>query len=355
MKGSWQDRVIEFLIGNTRNKLTSLVLAVVVWAYAYGSMGQEESFDAVLFVKAAAETHVVVTQEIVQSGTSSDIGQEFEKSCRVTLAGTRAVLTRLRESNPLPRGELKVERSGLFDLREDAIFAALPAGVSIKSVDPSALQIVVEQVVRAERDVRTSVSGTPGPGFVSFPGGIKADPATVTIEGPESLLEDDGVGVLTEAIDIEGRVTSQLEFTVPLVITGNEKKLIKIADGFPKEAVVRIELQQNLTQVQAEVSVRYIVDEDVDLVIRGDRSIKVTVSGIEEAVKEWQKSVELGNFYLLVKVSDTGGESRNVPEEDVRWIDGSLPTGISRDQVKLERIILYSAKPHDASGEDQQK
>ncbi|RTZ89264.1 MAG: hypothetical protein DSY81_06535 [Bacillota bacterium] len=354
MKGSWKDRVIEFLIGNTRNKLTSLFLAVVVWAYAFGNTGHEESFDAFMFVEAASETHVVVTQEIAQSRLSSQIGQEFTGRCRVTLAGTRTVLTRFLESNPLPRGELKVERSGRFDLREDGIFA-LPAGLSIKSVDPSALQIVVEQVVRAERDIRVSVSGTPGPGFVSFPGGIKADPATVTIEGPESLLGDGGVAVLTQEIDIEGAVTSQLELTVGLVITGDDTGLVTIAPGFPLEAVVRIELQQNLTQVQAEVSVRYIVDEDVDLVIRGDRSIKVNVSGFEEAVKEWQRRVELGNFYLLVKVSDTGGESRNVPEEDVRWIDGSLPAGISRDQVKLERIILYSAKPHDASGEDQQK
>jgi len=354
MKGSWKDRVIEFLIGNTRNKLTSLFLAVVVWAYAFGNTGHEESFDAFMSVKAAAETHVVVTQEIAQARSSSQIGQKFTGACKVTLTGTRTVLTRFLESNPQPKGELKVERSGRFDLREDGIFA-LPAGVSIKSVDPSALQIVVEQMVRAERDVRVSVSGTPGPGFVSFPGGIKVDPATVTIEGPESLLGDGGVGVLAEAIDIEGRVTSQLELTVGLVITGDDTGMVTIAPGFPQEAVVRIELQQNLTQVQAEVSVRYIVDEDVDLVIRGDRSIKVTVSGIEEAVKEWQKSVEQGNFYLLVKVSDTGGESRNVPEEDVRWIDGSLPAGISRDQVKLERIILYSAKPHDASGEDQQK
>ena len=354
MKGSWKDRVIEFLIGNTRNKLTSLVLAVVVWAYAFQSSGDEQSFDAFMSVVAAAETHKVVTQEIAQARPSSQIGQEFKGRCTVTLTGTRTVLTRFLESNPEPKGELKVERSGRFDLREDGIFA-LPAGVSIKSVNPSALQIVVEQLVRAERDVRVSVSGTPGPGFVSFPGGIKADPATVTIEGPESLLGDGGVAVWTHEIDIEGAVTSQLEETVGLVITGDDTGFVKIADGFPTEVVVRIELQQNLTQVQAEVSVRYIVDEDVDLVIRGDRSIKVTVSGIEEAVKEWQKSVELGNFYLLVKVSDTGGESRNVPEEDVRWIDGSLPAGISRDQVKLERIILYSAKPHDASGEDQQK
>ncbi len=353
MKAPWKVRVVEFLIGNTRNKLTSLVLAVVVWAFAFGNTGHEESVDAFLLVGAAAETHVVVSQDIEQSRLGSQIRDEFDGRCRVTLIGPRSALTRFLESNPVPKGELKVERSGRFDLREGGLFS-LPVGLSVQSVDPSELQVVVEQVVRAERDVRASVSGTPGPGFVSFPGGIKADPATVTIEGPESLLGDDTVGVLTQEIDIEGMATSQRELTVPLVITGDDTGLVKIADGFPKEAVVRIELQQNLMQVQAEVSVRYIVDEDVDLNIRGDRSIKVTVSGIEEAVIEWQKRVEQGNFYLLVKVSDTGGESRNVPEEDVRWIDGSLPAGISRDQVKLERIILYSAEPHDAPGEDQQ-
>ena len=54
-------------------------------------------------------------------------------------------------------------------------------------------------------------------------------------------------------------------------------------------------------------------------------------------------------------MSNTNGNNRNVPAEEVRWLEGSLPQEISRDQVKLERIILYSTQPLDAPGEEEQK
>ncbi|MDE0958328.1 MAG: hypothetical protein OSB12_06810 [Planctomycetota bacterium] len=353
MKGSWRVRVVEFLVGNKRNKLTSLLLAVVVWAYAFGNTGHEESIDAFLIVEPAAEDQVVISKTISQAKMGQK-GDPFVGRCKITLSGPRKVVARFIESELSPQGILKVDRSGRIDLRTVDLFQ-LPQGLSVQGIDPFTLDVVLDQVVRVEKEVRASVRGTPGPGFVRFPGGISTDPEKVTLEGPSQLLEQDVVAVLTQQIDIDGVVLPLVEAIVPLVITGDDSNLIQIAEGFPREATVKIHLQENLTQEQALVSVRYIVDEDVDLEIRGDQSIKVTVSGVEEAVREWKKRVEEGRFYLLVRVTDTAGEGRNVPREEVRWIDGSLPAGISNDQVKLERIILYSAKPFEVPGEDPQK
>ncbi|MBT5738735.1 MAG: hypothetical protein HN891_08870 [Planctomycetes bacterium] len=354
MKGSWRVRVVELLVGNTRNKLTSLLLAVVVWAYAFGNTGHEESIDAFLIVEPAAEDQVVISKTISQAKLMGQKGDPFVGRCKITLSGPRNVVARYVESELLPQGTLKVDRTGRIDLRSVDLFQ-LPQGLSVQGIDPSSLDVVLDSMVRVEKEVRASVRGTPGPGFVRFPGGISTDPEKITLEGPSQLLEQDVVAVLTQAIDIDGVVLPLVEATVPLVITGDDSKLIRIAEGFPAEATVKIHLQENLTQVQALVSVRYIVDEDVDLEIRGDQSIKVTVSGVEEAVREWKKRVDEGRFYLLVRGTDTGGEGRNIPREEVRWIDGSLPDGISGDQVKLERIILYSAKRIEVPGEEPQK
>lgn len=354
MKAPLKVRLIEFFIGNTRNKLTSLVLAVVVWAFAYGNTLGEESIEASLFVEAAGEDQIVVSQSVLESRLAGVDGSEFNGRCRVILSGPRNTLNRYTENNPFPRGVLMVERSGSVDLR-GGINLQLPKGLSVQSVEPSVLDVQIDRVIRINRAVRPSVVGTPGPGFLRFPDGIQSDPPEVAVEGPSSLLEDDSIGVLTQEIDIGGVSTELVEKSVSLVITGDESGLVRLAAESPETVTVRIQLQQNLTQAQELVSVRYIVDEEIDLDIRGDRTIKVSVAGTEEAVSEWRKRVQQGSFYLLVKVSDTGGESINVPEEDVRWVDGSLPAGISRDQVRLERIILYSAKPHDSPGEEQQK
>ena len=44
---------METFFGNTRNKLTSMVLAIVVWAYAFGNTGHEEIREAIILLKPA--------------------------------------------------------------------------------------------------------------------------------------------------------------------------------------------------------------------------------------------------------------------------------------------------------------
>ncbi|HIC22283.1 MAG TPA: hypothetical protein EYO84_02575 [Planctomycetes bacterium] len=354
MKTPLKVHVIEFFIGNTRNKLTSLLFAVVVWAFAFGNTGHEENVEGFILVQPQGKDQVVVKQEIAQSRLVGQTGDPFTGRCRISISGPRNVLTRYLDSTERLNGTIQIEGSGRVDLIGGNVFD-LPSGLSIKAIDPSWLNVIVDQVVKVEIEVKPLISGTPGQGFVLFPGGITTEPRSVFLEGPRELLEGDSIGVFTQEIDIAGSATEKLEQTVALVITGDDTGLVSIASGSPSEVVVRLEFQPNLTQAQAEVSVRYIVDEEIDLDIRGDRTIKVSVSGIEDAVREWEKRVQQGTFYLLVKVTDTEGQNRNVPTEEVRWIEGSLPDGISRDQVKLERIILYSAQLLKAVREDEQQ
>lgn len=354
MKTPLKVRAIEFFIGNARNKFTSLVLAVVVWAFAFGNTGHETVIEGVITVMPTREDQVVVEQEIAQARYVGEPGDTFNGRVRITISGPRNVLTRYQEATPLLSGNIKVDSTGRINLGTGDPFD-LPSGLSIQSIDPSSLNVTVDSVVKVEREVKPSISGTPGSGFVLYPDGIKTEPGSVSLTGPKSLVEGDNVGVLTQEIDIDGISSLLKEETVPLVIIGDNTGLVRIASGSPTEVQVRLEFKPNLTEAQADVAVRYIVDEEADLDVRGDRTVKVTVSGVEEAVREWQKRVEQGTFYLLVKVSNTNGKNRNVPAEEVRWLEGSLPQEISRDQVKLERIILYSTQPVDAPGEEEQK
>ncbi|MGE4619176.1 MAG: hypothetical protein AAEJ04_05140 [Planctomycetota bacterium] len=353
MKTPLKVRVIEFFIGNTRNKLTSIVLAVVVWAFAFGNTGHEETVDGFIRLEPLGDDQVIVKQEIAQTRYLGQVGDLFSGRCRISISGPRNVLTRYLDSTQTPGGVLKVDRSGRVNLKVEDAFE-LPSGLSIQSIDPSSLAVIVDSVVKVEREVKPLVLGTPGDGFILSQNGIESEPKTTFLEGPKSLLEDDSISIFTQEIDIAGLSTVQLERTVPLVITGDSSGLVRIAGGAPSAVMVRLEMEPNLTQSQAVVSVRYIVDEEVDLDIRGDRTIKVTVSGVEEAVREWEKRVKQGVFFLLVKVTNTEGVNRTVPAEEVQWLEGSLPEGISRDQVKLERIILYSAQSMEAAGEDEQ-
>ena len=67
MKTPLKVRVIEFFIGNARNKFTSLVLAVVVWAFAFGNTGHETVIEGEISVIPLSDNQVVVKQEIAQT------------------------------------------------------------------------------------------------------------------------------------------------------------------------------------------------------------------------------------------------------------------------------------------------
>ncbi len=337
-------RAMEFFFGNTRNKLTSMVLAVVVWAYAFGNTGHEETREAIILIEpSSSEELVIVDQRIIDSRIMGQPGDFFSGNCRVTLSGPRNVLARFSEESPLFSGKLIIEKSGQIQLRNGDAFD-LPVGITIQSVDPATITVEVDQLENVEREIRPLISGQPLAGFQFTSEDVALDPSTVTLIGPKSILEGDQIKVLTREIDVSGISEPLAIEDVDLRITGDDSKLVRFIlpeNGMTK---LKVELRQNLTEATAEVRVRYIVDEGDDLDIRGDQTVKVTVNGIEEDVLQWKKNVTEGRFYLLVRATDTNGNSMNPSDDQVYWLEGSLPSRITRDRVKLDKIILYSAE-----------
>ncbi len=344
---------MEFFFGNTRNKLTSMVLAVVVWAYAFGNTGHEEIREAVIRLEpSSAESLIIVSQKISDSRLMGQLGDNFSGSCRISISGPRNVLAKFSEESPQIIGTLVVERSGLIQLRSGEAFD-LPPGLTIQSVDPSSIEVVVDSLVRAQREVRPFISGQPAIGYQITSEDVRAIPDVVTLVGPQSVMEGDKVNVLTREIDVSDISATLQVDEVELRITGDDSGLVRFD---PPEAEfsgqVEINPSQNLEEATAEVSVRYVVEEGITLEINGDQTVNVTVRGIEEDILQWKKNVEEGRFYLLVRAKDTNGSSLNPTDDQVFWVDGSLPSRISRETIKYDKIILYSAKTIDRVGEE---
>ncbi|MAJ29024.1 hypothetical protein CBD41_06495 [bacterium TMED181] len=349
-------RMMEFFFGNTRNKLTSMVLAIVVWAYAFGNTGHEEIREAVIRLEPSSnQEQIIVRQKISDSRLMGQPGDAFSGNIRMTLSGPRNVLARYSEESPQIIGTLFVERSGLIQLRSGDAFD-LPAGLTIQSVDPSSIEVEVDALVRVQREVRPIIKGQPATGYQITSDNVKAVPKTVTLVGPKTVLEGDQVNVLSREIDVSGLSDSKTVESVELLITGDDSGLVKFdPPNAASSGQVEITLSQNLKEATAEVSVRYVVEEGVPLEINGDQSVNVTVRGIEEDILQWKENVEEGRFYLLVRAIDTNGTSLNPSADQVFWVDGSLPARISRETMKFDKIILYSAKKIDQNREEQDR
>ena len=338
-------RLMEALFGNTRNKLTSMVLAVVVWAYAFGNTGHEEIREAIILLKPASEQEqIIVEQRIIDSRLIGQRGDNFSGKVRINLSGPRNVLAKYSEESPQIIGTLTVDRSGVIQLRSGEAFD-LPAGLTIQSVDPASIEVQVEDLIRVQKEVRPIIKGLPAPGYQISSEDIRAIPPVVTLVGPKTVLEGDWVNVLSREIDTSGISAPLVVDSVELLITGDDLGLVEFdPPGSRTSGKVEINPSQNLLEASAEVSVRYVVEEGLALEINGDQTVKVTVKGIEEDILQWKKNVEEGRFYLLVRAKDTNGTSLNINKDQVFWVAGSLPSRITRDAVKFDKIILYSAK-----------
>lgn len=88
-------------------------------------------------------------------------------------------------------------------LRTDEVVA--PADVEVMQIDPGTLTVTLEQSGHLAVQVHPTIEGVPAAGH--HVAGLTVEPATVTVEGPESRLKGT-VKVVTGPLSVDGRATT---------------------------------------------------------------------------------------------------------------------------------------------------
>lgn len=108
-------------------------------------------------------------------------------SIHVTLRGTTRAIDSLIQTG-IPAVELDL-RDGE---KKQAVFRAkmfsVPRGVEVLVIDPPSIELEWQDVVTREIPLQSSITGKPAEGFV-VKGEPAVDPKTVSVEGPESVVE----------------------------------------------------------------------------------------------------------------------------------------------------------------------
>ena len=154
-------------------KVFAIALAVVLWLTVAG--------DPV------AERGLHVPLEFENIPDSVEILGDPPETVEVRLRGSSAVLRRLETGDVVAVIDLGSERPGvrLFDMSADRIRG--PLGVEVTQVIPSTVSLTIEvEGSPVMVPVVPPVVGEPAPGFVI--GQIVAEPGTVRVVGPRSLL-----------------------------------------------------------------------------------------------------------------------------------------------------------------------
>jgi YbbR domain-containing protein len=94
----------------------------------------------------------------------------------------------------------------IVPLRPEGVVA--PLGVEVLQIEPGTATVTLERVGRAKATVHPTIEGTPAPGYSI--GEVTVEPATVTVEGPESRLTG-SIAVITERVMLEGRTATVVQ------------------------------------------------------------------------------------------------------------------------------------------------
>ncbi|HUP38659.1 MAG TPA: CdaR family protein [Vicinamibacterales bacterium] len=161
-------------------KIVSVVLAVLLWMMVSSQ-------------RASVERGLRIPLELQNLPENLEMVEPPPEAVDVRVRGTADALSRIAPGELVAAVDLSAAQSGrrLFHLSPERVKA--PFSVVVTQVLPSTVAIRFEPSATRIVSVVPSVEGEPAPGFIV--GKISADPATVEIIGPESLLRR-----VTEAI-----------------------------------------------------------------------------------------------------------------------------------------------------------
>ncbi len=211
---SLRDRVF----AHTGLKIVSVALAVLLWMMVSSQ-------------RASVERGLRIPLELQNLPENLEMVEPPQEAVDVRVRGTADALGRIAPGDLVAAVDLSAAQPGrrLFHLSPERVKA--PFAVVVTQVTPSAVAIRFEPSATRIVAVVPSVEGEPAPGFIV--GKISADPATVAIVGPESLLRR-----VTEAITEPVWVGAAKADVLSTVIVGVADEGVRVKSA--KTAVVSV-------------------------------------------------------------------------------------------------------------------
>ncbi len=180
-------------------KLFSLACAIALYAFVHGAQDAQRimAVDLVVLLPPASENRTLST--------------DLPTSVRVSLHGPRSLVADLRPSDlGNMQLDLRSGRSGRIPLEPGML--RVPGGVTIDSIDPSALDISWDDLVEKTIKVQIPVTGLPAEGFVQK-GRPSAAPDALQARGPSQIV-DNLQYVQAEAFDVTNLKTGTHQRTL---------------------------------------------------------------------------------------------------------------------------------------------
>jgi YbbR domain-containing protein len=204
----------DFFTNNIGLKISSLVVAVLLWFFVILSGRAEISMDIpVTFINIPPKLEVFDAPDTII----------------VDIKGQERILKNLKKNEVRAVINLHNAKAGrvFFTLSKNNI--KLPKTLVITGIDPETISLKIETQLNKTVNVKPSVTGLPEKGFVITD--IKVVPDMVLLEGPKSVISKIYT-IKTEPLDING-INSDLRYRANLNVSDlNIRKNIDKVDVF---------------------------------------------------------------------------------------------------------------------------
>lgn len=201
----------------TRNiglKIAALLFSIILWLVAINVNDPVEtaSFSGipVEFINEEVVTNTGKSYELVGSS----------QLVRVTVTGTRSVLSRIRNTNISATADLSQMEANTYLVPITAEVNGIDSEVSAE-VAPRNLQVKIEDVMRNTFPISVRTTGIQRSGYE--PGEMTTNPETITIWGTESTIQN--IHTVIARVDISGMSESKTLGAELVLLDGNENPM----------------------------------------------------------------------------------------------------------------------------------
>jgi YbbR domain-containing protein len=310
-------------VHNWRLKLSALGLSVFLWALVQTEPRNAETFSAVPVEVDVADT----------SWTAS--GPPTPSTVELRLTGPTREIIRLAREGTLVRVPIREVGSAdtVVTLRRDWVALGEGRGVSVESLNPSTVRIVLEPAASRVVPLRVRTQGSL-PGHLALASPIGLNPHLVRVRGPASRIQGlDSMPLLPLDLD---EITKSGVHELPVDTAGLHGVRV-----MPPTATVGIRVEEEVERVLSGVPVIVrspggseslsVSPTAVDVTLRGARTLVTAVNPAD--LRVWVSPELLSGM--------TPGEERRVPvkvEGVPALVSSSVPDDIVTVRAPGERV-----------------
>jgi hypothetical protein len=164
--------------------------------------------------------------EFVKSDQKMEVFSSSASSVRLLVSGSRPLIHALRPDRITVKLNIANISPGKNTLSVGRNAVSLPPGISVKSIEPSMIDVFVDMPLKKEIPVQAFWVGRLSPDLIMTR--VALSPEKIVVVGPSQVLGDINT-LFTEPVSLDGitesgKITVGIAFTPPTIRPGDQKK-----------------------------------------------------------------------------------------------------------------------------------